>query len=256
MSSESPGIPDGVAWLWRTEPERAPREALSAERIVQAAVELADAEGLDAVSMARVAERLGAGTMSLYRHVSNKDELLLLMHDSAWQQHQDPNPPDLSRGWRPALEEWCRRQRATFASHPWLERIRFVERAGTPSQLVTLERGLAILDGTALPEADKVALLMLLNGFLLQTARYDEEMRTAATALGVSPELVAGRFGELMRALTTDGQFPAMARAVEGDAFAPGSATVGDFEWGLAVILDGAERLTPHAPHPRRAHPY
>lgn len=243
MATDDPGLSAGVARLWQTTEARPTREALSAARIVSAAVELADAEGLDAVSMARVAERLGAGTMSLYRHVAGKDELLILMHDSVWRQQEDPAEPDLAAGWRPALEEWCRRQHQTYARHPWLERVRFVERAGTPSQLVAVERGLVILAGTPLSETDKVAALMLLNGYLLWTARYDEEVRTAAAALNVPVADVAGQFGELMRALTAGDEFPALARAVAGGAFTPGS--IGDFEWGLALILDGLERRLP-----------
>lgn len=234
-------VPPGVAQLWRPEASRQVRAALSAERIVEAAVVLADAEGLDAVSMARVAERLGAGTMSLYRHVANKDELLLLMHDSVWRQ-QPSATADPALGWRPALEEWCRLQHGTLTAHPWLERIRFVERAGTPSQLATLEGGLAVLAGTPLPEVEKVALLMLLNGYLLWTARYEAELRTAAAALEVPAEQVTGQFASLMAALTADGRFPAMTRAVAGGAFADPAGALGDFEFGLGLILDGVER--------------
>ena len=81
--------PSGLERLWRRdELERRPRLGLSLERIVESGIELADGDGLAAVSMKRVAERLGFTTMSLYRHVTSKDELLLLMHDSVWR------PPD------------------------------------------------------------------------------------------------------------------------------------------------------------------
>lgn len=243
MAERNLGLSAGVARLWGTEPPA--RATLSPARIVAAAVALADAEGIASVSMARVAERLGAGTMSLYRHVASKDELLLLMHDSVWRASHDPAPADLSHGWRPALEDWCRRQHETLVAHPWLESIRFVERAGTPSQMEFLERGLQILDGVALPEPDKVAVLMLLNGYLLWTARYDEEVRSAAAALRATPDEVAGRFAELMSSLMADERFPALARALAGGAFTPGTATVGDYDAGLAVLLDGIEaRLT------------
>jgi len=249
MAERNAGLSSGVGRLWEPAQQRTAREALSVPRIVRAAVELADAEGLDAVSMARVAERLGAGTMSLYRHVAGKDELLLLMHDSVWREPQAAGLPDLSAGWRPALEAWCHEQRVTYAAHPWLERIRFVERAGTPSQVVALERGLAVLAGTALSEPDKVSVLMLLNGYLLWMARYDEELRTATTALHVDLAQVAGQFGALMGSLTAQGRFPHLAQAVAAHAFEPGTITVGDFDWGLARILDGVDRLM-RAPTP------
>jgi len=241
MTETEPGLSTGIARLWQTSPAAPTREVLSAERIVAAAVALADAEGIGTVSMARVAERLGAGTMSLYRHVANKDELLLRMHDSVWHASYDPSPVDLSAGWRPALEDWCRRQHETHVAHPWLESVRFVERAGTPSQMETVERGLEILAETPLSEADKVTALMLLNGYLMWTARYDEELRTAGAALGMRADEVTAQFGVLMSSLVADSRFPAMARAVAGGAFTPGTATVGEYDEGLAVLMDGIE---------------
>ena len=78
--------PTGLERLWRRdEPERKPRLGLSLERVVGSGVELADGDGLAGVSMKRVAERLGFTTMSLYRYVTSKDELLLLMQDAVWQ---------------------------------------------------------------------------------------------------------------------------------------------------------------------------
>ena len=78
--------PSGLERLWRREElDRKPRLGLSLDRVVQSGIELADGDGLGAVSMKRVAERLGFTTMSLYRYVTSKDELLLLMHDTVWQ---------------------------------------------------------------------------------------------------------------------------------------------------------------------------
>jgi AcrR family transcriptional regulator len=243
--TEHPPIPPGLARLWQPTGEASPsREALSSARIVQAAVELADSEGLDAVSMARVADRLGAGTMSLYRHVANKDELLLLMHDSVWRTALgDVETADTSDGWRPALVRWCARQHVTLAAHPWLERIRFVERAGTPSQMAAFEQGMAILAGTPLREADKVAVLWLINGYLMWTARYTQEMRTAAVALGSTEDAITGQFGMLLGQLVAQGRYPATARAVAAGVFAAPDAPFADFDYGLTVILDGIETL-------------
>ena len=93
------GLPGAVAAAWggRERPHKGPRPALSLPRIVAAAVRVADAEGLDAVSMGRVAAELGTAPMSLYRHVSAKDELLTLMADAAWGDVPDPGAPDA--GW-------------------------------------------------------------------------------------------------------------------------------------------------------------
>src|SRR5580704_16646129 len=87
----SAGIPDSIAAAWgvRERPHKGPKPALSLPRIVDAAVRIADAEGLDAVSMGRVAVKLGTAPMSLYRHVSAKEELLRLMVDAAWDEFPD-----------------------------------------------------------------------------------------------------------------------------------------------------------------------
>src|SRR3954447_11763378 len=90
-----------TAWGLRERPARGPKRGLSLERIVAAAIAVADAEGLDAVSMSRVAAELGASAMSLYRYVEAKDELLALMFDT----EMGP-PPLLPDGWRPALRHW------------------------------------------------------------------------------------------------------------------------------------------------------
>src|SRR6266481_5711673 len=84
-SESSPPLPPGLDLLWgrRGRGQRGPKPGLSVDAIVAAAVRIADAEGLEAVSMAHVAEQLGFTTMSLYRHVSSKEELLQLMWNAS-----------------------------------------------------------------------------------------------------------------------------------------------------------------------------
>src|SRR4029077_19188801 len=97
------GLPDTVAAAWggRQRRHKGPKPSLSLSRIVAAAVRIADTEGLDAVSMGRVAAELGTATMSLYRHVSAKEELLTLMVDAAWD--EAPGTPVPGDGWRAGL---------------------------------------------------------------------------------------------------------------------------------------------------------
>ena len=154
----------GLEKLWGKSAASAgrPRLGLSLERVVASAVELADGEGLGAVSMKRVAERLGFTTMSLYRYVASKDELLLLMHDSCWQP-----PPGLDvplDSWRAGLARWTREQHAIMQQHPWLDEVRFIERAGTPSQIAWMDLGLRALTDAPLTEYHKTAILLLLGG--------------------------------------------------------------------------------------------
>jgi AcrR family transcriptional regulator len=103
---------------------RAPRSAeteLSRERVIRAATEIADAEGLDALSMRGVAAKLGVATMSTYRHVAGKDDLVVLMADAAFGELDYPGPPPA--GWRPLLERATRTLWALFRRHPWLAQI-------------------------------------------------------------------------------------------------------------------------------------
>src|SRR5580658_2476952 len=116
-------LPDSIAAAWgvRERSHRGPKPTLSLERIVAAAVRVADADGLDAVSMGRVAAELGAAAMSLYRHVSAKEELLSLMVDAAW--GDSPDPLADGEGWRSGLCRWAWAMRASIKRHPWAIRI-------------------------------------------------------------------------------------------------------------------------------------
>src|SRR5258706_13518729 len=117
----STGLPASLeqAWGLRGRPHRGPRPGLSLERIVAAAVRIADADGLAAVSMNRVAAELGTGTMSLYRYVAAKDELVTLMVDAAW----GPAPWTQASGapgedWRSGLSRWASGMQAFQPPHP------------------------------------------------------------------------------------------------------------------------------------------
>src|SRR5688572_9759671 len=105
-------------WDLRDEPEKAPRLALSLSRIVKAAIEIADNDGIEAVSMQRIAAELGFTKMSLYRHVPSKSDLVSIMIDTAVGE-----PPDLSvvpGGWRARLEEFVRQLTEVWRQHPWV----------------------------------------------------------------------------------------------------------------------------------------
>jgi AcrR family transcriptional regulator len=233
----------GLEKLWRREGlDRRPRMGLSLERVVQSGIELADADGLSAVSMKRVAERLGFTTMSLYRYVASKDELLLLMHDIVWQP-----PPGLDEpldGWRAGLGRWTREQHVIMQRHPWLNEVRFIERAGTPSQIAWIDLGLRALAGTPLTEYQKMAVLLLLSGYVSSQARLAGTVVDGARQGLFAPDQATEAFGELLRTVVDLGRFPALHRAVEGGAFVPiDGPTYAPFDLGLELMLDGADCL-------------
>src|SRR6201994_2196395 len=118
-----PPLPPVIELLWgrRERGRRGPHPGLSADAIVDAAVRIADAEGLEAISMARVAAKLGFTTMSLYRYVASKDELLQLMFNaSALGAESLVIEGD---GWRPRLRAWAVIQREMLDRHPWITQM-------------------------------------------------------------------------------------------------------------------------------------
>ncbi len=235
--------PSGLERLWRRdEADRQPRLGLSLERIVESGVEVADAEGLGAVSMKRVAERLGFTTMSLYRYVTSKDDLLLLMHDACWQPAPGLDIP--TDDWRAGINVWTREQHLIMEAHPWLDDVRYIERAGTPSQIAWIELGLRALTDVPLAEFDKVALLLLFSGYVSNQARLAATAVHGAQAGAFeNPDQATEAFGELLRTILDPEQFPALFRAVEGGAFAPKEGpTYLPFELGLEIMLDGVEQ--------------
>src|SRR3954468_9851164 len=116
--SEGQGLSPGIAAAWgvKTAATKGPKPGLSLDRIVAVAVRVADAEGLDAVSMNRVAKELRTGAMSLYRYVESKQELLGLMIDAAIGE-VPPTPP--TGGWRARLERWAWATVRGMRAHPW-----------------------------------------------------------------------------------------------------------------------------------------
>ena len=236
--------PSRLQRLWKhDEIDHSPRLGLSLERVVQSGVELADTDGLGAVSMKRVAERLGFTTMSVYRYVASKDELLLHMHDTVWQP-----PPGLDApldGWRAGLQRWTREQHLIMQHHPWLDEVRFIDRAGTPSQIAWIDLGLRALTGAPLTEHLKVAVLLLLSGYVSSQARLASTAEDGTRqGLFAQPNQATEVIGELLRTVADAERFPALNTALVGGAFAPiDDPTYAPFELGLDLMLDGINQL-------------
>lgn len=235
-------LPPGLRSLWDRldHPEPAPKPGLSLSRIVQAAVEAADAEGLDAVSMAKIAERLSYTPMSLYRYVNSKNELLMMMLDAVAAVPADLDEP--CQDWRTGLERWCRAQWQMLRAHAWIVHLPITGPPITPNQLAWTERALAALHATGLTEADKAEIVLLIATYIHATARLAAEL--GQTARGESIAAYSTLLGELV-----DGRrFPALRAAIDAGAYAyPGDTPPEerrlDYRFGLARILDGVQAL-------------
>lgn len=236
IDNEPPELPRGIALAWgvAADPQRGPKREMSVEKIVEAAVALADAEGLGAVSMAAVAARLGFTPMSLYRYVSAKDDLLLLMQEEA-----TGLPPETHReaeGWRERLLALYEAQILVYLRHPWMLSVPISGSPITPNSSAWLDAGLAALDGTPLTADERVAVALAVTGHArwcgIVQAGYTEQSRTS----GLSPEEVAAREASLFDRVITADEFPALRQAIEDGVFL---SPADPFRFAVERTLDG-----------------
>src|SRR6478735_1938792 len=230
-------LPRAVALAWgvAANPQRGPKREMSIERIVDAAVEIADAGGLAAVSMSSVASALGFTPMSLYRYVTSKDDLLVLM-----QERGIGVPPESvaeADGWREAIALWGRETARLYRDHPWLLDIPIEGTPQTPNNLAWMDAGLAALKGLPLDYEDKVAAMLAVMAQVRWQSVVLRGYEMAAATAGVSPDAIDSRISELLMQLITPEEFPEVHAAVIAGVFEPdGPDSLG---FGLERVLDG-----------------
>jgi AcrR family transcriptional regulator len=228
-----------AAWGRRVGSSRGPQPTLSLDAIVRAAAAVAAEEGIDAVSMGRVAAALGVGTMSLYRHVEGKRELLTLMVDSAFDRPPSRHTP--REGWRSSLTRWARAHLAVLRRHPWVVRVPIAGPPVTPNSVTWLERGLAGLGSTGLSGEEKLSVLLLLNGFVRNQATLESDL--ASIDAGTTAMQGMAGYGRVLSELIDVERLPAIAALVGDAALGEAGGKHDDFEFGLERILDGVEAL-------------
>jgi AcrR family transcriptional regulator len=209
--------------------------ALTPARIVTTAIAVADAEGLASVSMRRVAAELDVATMSLYRHVTGKDDLLLQMMEaafSAW-----PLPGDPPEGWRERLELAGRLLWTMFRRHPWLAPALSMTRPQPVAHGIPFtEWVLSALDGHELDPHTVFTTHLTLFNYVRGTAINVEAEAEAEAVSGLDAEEWLDTQEPALRAILASGRFPMLERLVtEGYDF----DLDGLFEFGLQRILDG-----------------
>jgi AcrR family transcriptional regulator len=231
-----------LALLWRTH-ERPGRSGLSVDRIVAAAIEVADADGLPALSMRRVAEKLGVGTMSLYTHVPRKAELIDLMLDRAY--GETARPDEVTGDWRARLEFAARENWALYHRHPWLLQITMVRPVLGPNVTAKYEYELRAIDGIGLTDLEMDLVLTLVAGHVEGAARRSLEAAQAEQLTGVSDEQWWRARAPILGSLVDVGQFPTASRVgtAAGEAYNSPYNADAAFEFGLQRVLDGIEAL-------------
>ncbi|MEV0730141.1 TetR/AcrR family transcriptional regulator [Polymorphospora sp. NPDC050346] len=204
-------------------------QALSRKRIVAAAIELADRDGLDAVSMRRVADHLGSGTMSLYRHVPNKDTLVVAMVDAVTGRYAYPDAEGLD--WRERMRLLARHDWEMYLAHPWvLVAFSTVAPPFGPESLKAMEWALTALEPLDLPPEEAGQAIMTINNYLQGSARVAVTTEAGAATDGPGAMWQARLAGERLDT------YPRLRRLV-GSRFPPRGQTW--FESGLDLILDG-----------------
>ncbi|MEU4227962.1 TetR/AcrR family transcriptional regulator [Nonomuraea sp. NPDC026600] len=248
MAGGGAGDPDdGVELLWQ-EGDGEPRPGLSLGRIVRAAVELADADGLEGLSMRKVAERLGFTTMSLYRHVPGRDHLLDLMRDAVIGLPGTIPPEGAvaepageaggeAGGWRARLEACAREGWELRKRHPWVAEVRGTRRVPGPNAVAHYEYMLSAVSGTGLAPAEMIAVVGLVARFVdSEAVRLAEVARTERLS-GVSEEEWWGARDTLYARLD---RYPTLTYLWEAGGY---DEPEDPFEFGLRRVLDGIEVL-------------
>ncbi len=246
--SDSKGpLPPGLDLLWGRRPRgrRGPKPGLSTDAIVETAMAVADADGLEAVSMARIASELGFTTMSLYRYVDSKDELLQLM----WNASARGAESLVLKGddWRSRLRMWVQVQRDVLDKHPWITQMPMASPPMAPNSLTFVERGLESLAGTGLTDDDKIRVIGLLSSYALSEARMaNDATRARALAQATTTEqdpAVEWTFEELLRQLVDQERFPLLYGIAWSDVSNGPPDEHQEFLFGVDRILDGVQAL-------------
>lgn len=227
-----------LMWGVADRPKRGPKPGLSVPKIVRAAIELTDADGIDALSMRRIADRLGVGAMSLYTYVPGKAELLDVMLDTVYGEISLPEPAD--GDWRSRLERIARENRAVYLRHPWLLQVARNRSVLGPNVATKYESELRAVDGIGLDDVEMDAVLELVLGYVQGAARGAVETTQAAEVTGMTDDQWWAAHEPYLDKIIDASRFPLAGRVgVAVGAYDPER----HFEFGLQRVLDGIDQL-------------
>lgn len=232
--------------LWRDPaaiPRHGPRPGLTIDQVVAAATALADADGLNAVTMRRVAARLGVVAMTLYTYVPGKAELLDLMVDAAYQRMSRTRTT--GQPWRQRVTAIAADNRALFETHPWAALISAVRPPLGPGLMAKYEHELAAFEGLGLDDIQMDAALTHVLMFVQAWARAAASTRAARSGTGMDDEQWWAASQPLLEKVLDPRAYPLAVRvgttagAAHGAAYSPGHA----YDFGLRTVLDGLATL-------------
>jgi len=227
--SDRPERPE-LIWLRPERSARGPVPAHSRAAIAAAAIVLADVDGLAGVSMRKVAAALGAGTMSLYTYVPNKEQLFDLMLDAVAGEWELPDAPSGDR--RADLLEMGHQGLAAMRRHPWVPALVLTRVTIGPNALRCIEYFLAVLADVDLPGGTKMELFAMLNSSICQFAQWEANQLSADGGEQWQAELVA-----YLGSAVATGAYPHLAAAMASGGEADGDPDA-VFERGFGRVVD------------------
>jgi AcrR family transcriptional regulator len=218
---------------------RGPRPGLSVERIVRAAIGIADRDGLEAVTMRRLADSLAVRPMALYTYVPGKRELLDLMLDAVY--GDMPQAASLGDRWRERLVAVARDNRALFELHPWAAAIPTSRPPLGPGLMAKYEHELSALADAGLDDVETDAALTFLLDFVRSSALAAHDARATRQDTGMTDEEWWAANAPLLARIVDEDAYPTAARVGAAAGAAHGGAYSSDHAWefGLARVLDG-----------------
>jgi AcrR family transcriptional regulator len=245
MDGQDPAltIPKALLSAWGVEPatRKGPRPRLTVARILETAVALGDRDGAEAVTMSRTAAELGVGTMSLYRYVESRADLLLLAADAAL--GEPPAPGGAT--WRERVRDWTLALRGVYRRHPWAAEVAVAAEPLTPASVRWSERGLAALEDSGLPPDEGIQVLIMLWTYVRAEAGLTGDLERARAADGLdaagAERALAHRIATLVPADTYPRVRALLAGGLFGGAAAGGAggAEDADFDLVVGLVLDG-----------------
>nr|WP_202447850.1 TetR/AcrR family transcriptional regulator [Streptomyces sp. SID5468] len=232
--------------LWRqptSDRRRGPRPGLSIDAVVDAATAIADAEGLAAVTMRKVAQALGVVPMTLYTYVPGKAELLELMLDAAY--GRMARTDTTGRPWRERVAAVAEENRALYRRHPWAAAVSTSRPPLGPGQMAKYEHELSALDGLGLDDVTMDDCLAYLLAFVQACARADAEARAVRQESAMDDEEWWAVNGPLFARVFDERAYPLAARVGAAAGAAHGSAYNPDhaYAFGLERVLDALAAL-------------
>jgi AcrR family transcriptional regulator len=236
--------PLDLVWTRPERPRRGRARALSRQQFVRAAIGIADREGLDALTMRRVAQQLGAGTMSLYWYVRGKDELIELMRDEV---AGEQSLRQASGDWRSDLATFARDTRASYLRHPWLASVLVGLPPIGPNSLRQDELALEIVRGLGLEFRTQAAFPAVVHCFVVGYVLGELDEQEVQRRTGASEQEWRASVAPYLEQVLASGQYPNLQRLLaEGEQGEQDADAA--FELTLGIVLDGIAARLPKRP--------